>query len=201
MTLEITILQHAEKIRLPGDHGLTERGCAQARAAGLVLAMHDAFHELWCSTLRRSRETAELVADCIGMPRKSIQEDVRVAERINWWSAQDQTMDEFQRDWERSTIDREFEPRFGDSSRAAGDRFAAFLSDLQGRTPNGRVLVVSHGGVTTDLARTWFSDQCVNHLALGAIEHGVPNCAITRIKLDGAQRTLLALGVPLIEHE
>jgi broad specificity phosphatase PhoE len=58
------------------------------------------------------------------------------------------------------------------------------------------VLIVSHGGVTVDLARTWFGDERVRDLAPGAIEHGIPACAVTRICLDRDGKTLHAVGDP-----
>ncbi len=194
MALDITIVQHADKIRLPGNHGLTERGREQASVRGNSLRTAKPFDEAWCSNLKRSRETAEIIASAIGFPTDRIQEDARIAERINWWSEDDQSRQEFREDWVRSTADRDYQPRFGDSSRAAGERFAAFLTECRERIPDGRVLIVSHGGVTIDLVRTWFGDEVVRQYALGAIEHGIEPCAITRIRFDGDRKSLHRLG-------
>ena len=189
MGLDVVIVQHADKVRLPGDHGLTDLGRQQATARGQSLRAIP-FDGIWCSTLCRSRETAELIADAMGVPRQRIRADPRIVERINWWGEAGQTRDVFRADWERSTTDRNYQPVLGDSSRTAGDRFAAFLAELHQRLPSGRALVVAHGGVTIDLVRTWFGDDCVEAMAQGAIAHGVPPCAITRITLDGDRRSL-----------
>ena len=194
MALDILIVQHADKIRLPGNHGLTELGLSQAKARGESLRDAGSFEEIWCSNLLRSRETAELVAETIGIDREAIQEDARIAERINWWSEDELSLEMFRAEWERSTVDRDYEPPYGDSSHVAGDRFAAFLTDLHARKPDGHVLVVSHGGVTIDLCRTWFGDERVRELAPNAIEDGIPACAIMHINLDRNGKTLHRLG-------
>lgn len=169
-------------------------GCRQAPAWGIALQDAGPFDEIWCSDLLRSRETAELVAAAIGCDREAIQEDARITERINWWSEDQSSLEAFRDEWEHSTADRDFQPRFGDSSRVAGDRFAVFLTELHARKPDGRVLAVSHGGVTIDLVRTWFGDERVRELAPNAIEHGISACAITHINLDRNGKTLHRLG-------
>jgi broad specificity phosphatase PhoE len=193
MALDVVIVQHAEKVRQPGDHGLTDLGREQATVCGQSLR-DVPFDEIWCSTLRRSRETAELIADAIGVPRARIRADSRVVERINWWGDAGQTRDVFVADWKRSTADRTYQPRNGDSSLAAGARFAAFLASQHERLRDGRVLVVAHGGVTIDLVRTWFGDERVEAMATGLIEHGPPPCAVTRIVVDGTGRSLELLA-------
>lgn len=113
---------------------------------------------------------------------------------MNWPGEPHQTSAEFRRDWERTTADRDFQPAFGDSSRAVGDRFAAFLTELHDGLPDGRVIVVAHGGVTVDLVRTWFGDDLVNELAPDAIERGIDPCGITAITLDDEKRSLRCVG-------
>lgn len=194
MPLDIIILQHADKVRLPGDHGLTELGKRQAAARGESLRNAGPVDEVWCSTLRRSRATADIVAAAIGFDLAEIRVDGRIAERINWWNDETQSREAFRDEWERSTSDRDYQPQFGNSSRVAGDRFAAFLIDLHARTPDGRVLVVSHGGVTVDLVRTWFGDERVRAMSPHAFENGIPACALTHISLDGNRKKLHQFG-------
>lgn len=195
MPLQILIVQHADKESMPGDPGLTETGHLQARACGVALARHASFHELWSSPLRRALETAGHLADARGVPSSAIGQDDRLSERMNWPGEPAQTRAEFRREWERATADREYQPAFGDSSRAVGDRFAAFLTELRDRLPDGRVIVVAHGGVTVDLVRTWFGDDLLNALAPGAIEHGLSACGITAITLDDEKRSLLCVDI------
>lgn len=194
MPLEVIIVQHAEKEPTPGDPGLTAPGHEQARRVGVRLQAVGRIDELWSSPPRRSIETAGHIATALAHPASAIRRDDRIRERINWPGEPHQTRDDFRREWERSTADRDFRPRFGDSSRAAGDRFAAFLDERYAARPAGRIVVVAHGGVTVDLVRNWFGDAHVRGRAIGAIEHGIAPCAITRLTFDGGGRTLHAVG-------
>lgn len=194
MPLDAIIVQHAEKEPTPGDPGLTPLGHDQARRVGVLLLGAEAIDELWCSLLRRTTETAGHIAAALGLSASAIQRDDRIRERMNWPGEPAQTHDDFRREWERSTADRDFRPRFGDSCRAAGERFGAFLDERYAARPDGRIVVVAHGGVTIDLVRTWFGDAHVRELAIGPIEHGIAPCGITRIALDGGVRTLRFIG-------
>lgn len=200
MALDVIIVQHAEKEPAPGDPGLTPLGHEQARQAGARLRHAGPIDELWSSPLRRALETAGHIAAGLGIQRSMVRRDDRIRERMNWPGEPQQSWEDFQREWERSTIDRDFRPVSGDSSHMAGGRFAAFLEERHAARPAGRIIIVAHGGVTIDLLRTWFGDERVRELAPGAIEHGVAPCGITRIAL-GEGRRLLSIGANAMDME
>ncbi len=200
MTLDVIIVQHAEKERTHGDPSLTALGHQQARQCGASLGEIGRVEDLWSSPLRRAVETAGHIASALGLPAAATQRDDRIRERMNWPGEPHQTREAFLEEWQRSTNDRDFRPSFGDLSRAAGDRFAAFLDERHATRPDGRILVVAHGGVTIDLVRTWFGDERVREFAPRAIEHGVARCGITRIEL-GERRRLLGIGVNAMDME
>ena len=79
-------------------------------------------------------------------------------------------------DWNRSTRDRDFVLRNGESSRSAGERMREFLGSLAGRPRP--VAAVTHGGATADLLRTLLGDDV---LPPQLFDHGIPACAITTI--------------------
>ncbi|GAA4217193.1 histidine phosphatase family protein [Actinocatenispora rupis] len=176
------LVQHAEKQRRGGDPGLTVTGRAQALWTGSCLRGRGVT-EVWSSPQRRARETAEIIAAVLGLP---VQTDPRLRERIIWDGAQ--PLDEFRADWNRSTADRDFRPPLGDSSRDAGERFAAFLDEhADGR---GTTIVVSHGGVTVDALRTLFGDGSLAERP-ELLNRGVPPCALTTLSRTDSG---LALG-------
>jgi broad specificity phosphatase PhoE len=170
MTL-VFLIQHGDKEQLPGDPGLTATGRQQAALTARWLR-NAGLSALYSSPLRRARETADLIANATGQP---VQPDARLRERMNW----DGTCspEDFRADWARSTRDRDFVPRGGESSRKAGERLLAFVAALPaGLTPIG---AVTHGGVTTDLLRNLRSDE---QLPAVLLEDGIPPCAITTIE-------------------
>jgi broad specificity phosphatase PhoE len=144
-------VQHGDKERVPGDPGLTELGRGQAEVTARWLQRME-LHALYSSPLRRAWETAEPIARATGLP---VRLDGRLRERLNWDGTQ--TFDAFLADWDRSTQDRDLVLGNGEPSRSAGERLRAFLATLS--RESGQVAAVSHGGVTTDLLRTFLGDD------------------------------------------
>jgi broad specificity phosphatase PhoE len=170
MTL-IFLVQHAEAEPGPGDPGLTAAGRQQAgRTAQWLYGC--GLNAVYSSPLRRSVETAGHIAGAAGL---SIRRDVRLRERMNWDTSL--TLEEFRTEWDRSTLDPDYVPRHGDSSRQAGQRLRSFLLDLAAEP--GPVAATSHGGVTTDLLRTLLGEA---ELPPWLLDKGVPSCAITTFR-------------------
>jgi broad specificity phosphatase PhoE len=211
--IEIWIVQHAEKEREaanPADPGLTELGRRQAQRTAAYLAEAGEagpFQFLYSSPLLRARQTAELIAERLGLP---VRLDARLRERMNWGEAPHgappQPLDAFLREWERTTHDRDYVPSSGDSSRAAGERFRLLLGELgmdrpdDNHSPGGcplapsRSVLVSHGGVTVDLLRSLFGDHAMRSVAPYIIEQGIPSCGITRVMRREGAWTLVGVG-------
>jgi len=162
------LVQHGEKEPVPGDPGLTRKGRQQATRTGRWLCAQGV-GALYASPLRRARETADCIASATGL---AVQHDARLRERLNWDGSQ--PFDGFLALWARTTLDRDFVPANGDSSRQAGARLRAFLADLP--AVPWPVAVVTHGGVTTDLLRTLLGDDA---LPPQLLESGIPSCAVT----------------------
>ena len=183
----VYVVQHGEKERRPGDPGLTGRGREQAALAAArvreLAARDGGLQAVYASPLLRARQTAAALAQAAGLP---VLVDARVTERMNW----DRTVpfERFAEDWARTTADRDFVPASGDSSRAAGERFRAFLAERAG---DGPIAVACHGGVTVDLLRTLMGDAAVPQALL---QDGVPSGAITVI--DGER----AVAVAAVDH-
>lgn len=180
---EVYVVQHGEKERLPGDPGLTGRGREQAALAAEWLrdttAQVGGLRAVWASPLLRSRQTAEAIGAVAGLP---VLVDARVTERMNWDGSV--PFERFAEDWTRTTADRDFIPAVGDSSRASGERFRAFLIEHSlveraGEGRDGPIAVACHGGVTVDLLRTLMGDERVPEVLL---RDGVPSGAITVIE-------------------
>ena len=189
------IVQHGDKVVSDppeSDPGLTERGRRRARLTGEYLATEGIAH-LYSSPLRRAQETAEIVGVALSL---DVRVDDRVRERMNWGDGGVfPALDDFLAEWRRATEDRDYRPPYGDSSRAAGERFAVFLAEVTEIVSDGAsVGVVSHGGVTVDLVRTLCGDERVMEANAAAIDRGLPSCGISRLEWDGKGYHLLTLG-------
>ncbi len=199
--MEFVLVQHAEKDRAtddPADPGLTERGREQARLTGQRLRALGV-RRIISSPLRRAHETAHVAAEALGLASRDVQADPRLRERMNWGAGPvQQTLAEFLADWSRATVDRDYTPSSGDSSRAAGARFHALLEELASNLQESPFALVTHGGVTVDLLRTLFGDDYLLSLNPHLIAHGVPGCALTRLSKE--QGRYLVLDLASVEH-
>jgi broad specificity phosphatase PhoE len=184
--VELLVVQHGDKVRAPGDPGLTELGHRQAAAAATHLRGRGDVARIWCSPLRRARETAAPIEAALALDATI---DERLRERMNWEGEDGdagQTLAAFLAEWARASADRTFVPRSGDSSAAAGDRFVGWLGEVTDRLPSDATIVaVAHGGVTVDGLRSLLGDDTVHAAAPGAIAEGVPAGAITTVRQVG----------------
>lgn len=124
---------------------LDRTGIAQARDLAERAAAYD-FAALWCSPLRRARETAEIVAERIGLP---IAEDPRLMETdAGDWT--DRAFAEVEAETPElfagfATGDPHFAFPGGESFAAQGQRVSAALAEIEQDTLPA--LVVCHGVV------------------------------------------------------
>jgi broad specificity phosphatase PhoE len=192
--VELLIVQHAEKEPHGGNPGLTPRGMEQAAALGRWLHRQRSVDAIYSSPLRRARETAEQISLEMAIPLGAITIDHRLRERMNWEGEAVQPFEAFLAEWQASFADRDYQPSHGDSSRAAGERFAVFVHELRENTPEGRIVVVSHGGVTLDLALTLFGERAIRRRSPNILEEGPSACAVTRIQTMGQELVLHSIG-------
>ena len=156
------------------DTHLNDAGLDQARR---VAAELDRVDVVYASDLARARETAEIVADELGL---DVHVDPRLRERsFGAWEGltapeiEDQFAEELAR-W-----------RIGDGAGAAdaepfdafAERVRSFLDDVLERHPEETVLVIAHGGsIRVIHALASGLDYVRNHRSIP----GVPNCAVAR---------------------
>jgi probable phosphoglycerate mutase len=134
------------------DPELNETGRAQAEAVARSLAAKP-FNALYSSDLSRARETAEIIGKELSLP---IQLDARLREvDVGEWSGL--TTPEIEQRYpnglrRRSEGGTGWER--GESYSAMGDRVVEALRAIAEAHPDGRVLVVTHGG---PMCSTWLA--------------------------------------------
>ncbi len=135
------------------DLGLTELGHRQAAAAAAVLAGDDPFAAVVCSPLRRTRETAEVVAERLGLPLR-VDEDWAECSFGEWdgltsaevaarWPQQYAA-------WLGSTTTS---PPGGESLADLEARVRRGRDHVLADQPRGRVVVVTHASPIKALVR------------------------------------------------
>ena len=129
MGIEVLLVQHGEKVRSPGDPGLTATGRQQAAAVAAWLSTNRSdIESIWASPLRRARETAGPIAAALEL---DVQTDARLRERMNWDDKATISLDRFLVEWQRASADRSYHPAIGDSRSDAAGRFLAALADIE----------------------------------------------------------------------
>ena len=130
--------------RLPGV-GLSEKGRAEAAAQAGRLA-GEKIEAIYSSPLQRTRETAEIVAERLGLPVQD-REDVIEIDYGDWTGL---TFDQIRRDerwqmWSRSRSIAAIPG--GESWRQVHERVVGALFNLRQAHPEGSLVIVSHGDV------------------------------------------------------
>ena len=121
-------------------YGLTEAGKERARSAAKHLSRESL---IFTSPVRRARETAEIIADELGVSREAIVTDERLTE-FDFGEFDEKSFEEFAR-WREKTTDLGSPIPGGESYLDAKKRFSAFIADVDARETGKTIIVVSHG--------------------------------------------------------
>lgn len=127
------------------DNPLTEKGREQVRASAKALK-GKGITKIYASPLLRTRQTAELVADTLGMGPNNIIYDDRLRElNFGKWSGADKkgSVEAFW-EWEKSHTYKDKIPE-GESYFDAKNRFGSFMYEIEKSLSSEMVLVVTHG--------------------------------------------------------
>ena len=130
--------------RMPGV-GMTERGRAEIAAQAERLA-GEKIAAIYASPLQRTRETAEIVAERLGLPI-GFRDDLIELDFGEWTGA---TFDAIRADprWPAWSTQRSLATiPGGESMRAVQHRVVAAIVELNERHPHETVVLVSHGDV------------------------------------------------------
>jgi 2,3-bisphosphoglycerate-dependent phosphoglycerate mutase len=157
MPTELILIRHGQShanvnpvvAGMRGDRGLTDLGHQQARRLRERLRVEEFTADvLYASTLPRAQQTAEYVADAVGLP---VTEDDELQE-LRVGEADGMSNDDWSARWPglRESLSarpyQEFAPG-GESWATFLGRVGSALTCLVTRHPDQRVLAVTHGGV------------------------------------------------------
>lgn len=129
------------------DPPLSDKGREQAKRLAERL-QGSSVEALYSSDLRRARETAEAVGECVGRPPELWPELREVA--LGEWEGlkREEIVARYPEEWSRwaSRPSWDIVPG-GEGTEVFEGRVGAAIDRLAERHPTGRVLVVTHGGV------------------------------------------------------
>jgi probable phosphoglycerate mutase len=166
------------------DAPLTARGKRQVEAtARRVAELHaqtpmDVFY---VSPLARTRSTADVIAQAIGMD-PMVDEGLREFSIGDWEGRSFQELREQEHLWDRWRADPEFAPPNGESPASFGRRVPQAVLALLDRHANKTVVAVTHGGVISTLLA-----QTLGGGLWDWVQWDPHNCAITILEWDGSR--------------
>ena len=180
---------------------MTSKGREEVELLARKLAAN-AIARIFCSPLARTRETAAIIAAVLDL---EVAEDPRLRERMNWGDIEGQSFEEFMTQWERCSIERDYEPGVGDSSIGAGRRIEAFVSRCYRQSSGDTVVGVTHGGVLADFLLNVFSSEELSRISPEFCNdpystEAIRECSVTTFDYDGNQYRLEAIAGNLLEN-
>jgi len=128
------------------SNGLTEKGRAEVAASLAELKTKD-ITKIYASPLLRAKQTAEIVAEGLGIPKESIKYDERLSE-FKFGQFDGESMpDAHAKFWEWKKAHRYTDPvpGGGESYLEAKNRFGSCIYELEQACSDERVLLVAHG--------------------------------------------------------
>lgn len=189
--LTFYLVRHGAKEAIPFDPPLTNIGVKQAEATAEFLK-NISFDLVMASPKLRTRQTADIISKPHLLP---IITDYRLIERLEWEN--NESFDEFFKEWNKTDLDRNYQPGKGMSSFANGKRMVSILDELSDKYKNGNILIVTHGGSIGDLLRNLFTEEAISHKVephSGAKYIDIRECSITAIQKNKGVYELLNLG-------
>ena len=177
---KLYLIRHGQKQIHAGDPGLTKIGFNQAKETGEYLKQFP-INKIISSPLKRTVETAQQIAKVLNL-KYSL--DKALIERMIW-SDPKITRQEFIREWIKSTNNREYVPKYGDSSRATGERIHQLVNKVS--KDQNHIVFVTHGGAILDYLRNMFGDAKLSSIKIAYQEGNdfqMMNCAINKIVSD-----------------
>ncbi|MBI2033471.1 MAG: histidine phosphatase family protein, partial [Candidatus Levybacteria bacterium] len=146
------LIRHGQKETVMGDPSLSQVGRKQAEYTGKFFK-DKKIERIYASPFKRTAETASIISKELNL---DIAFDERLRERMNWGSKENETLEDFIKEWQKTDLDRDYQPHHGFSSRESGRRLESFLDEISKELTEGIVLAVTHGGIIGDLLRNVF---------------------------------------------
>jgi broad specificity phosphatase PhoE len=188
MATELILIRHGNAVRVNGDYyyaPLTTLGQAQAAQTGEYFnAPQNHLDGFYCSPLRRTQETANIIGAKIGQNaelRPGVQE-VRLNELPGLVILEILSI--------ADPVEDYLDARAGGPIRwPIEGRVSTVLLDIVARHPDQRVAVVAHAGVIS-AALSWYLPE----ERWRWWRTTVSNCSLTRFKVEGNRAELLAVN-------
>lgn len=179
------LIRHGDKIKTIGDPPLSKKGINQAKTTTLHMRSYPIQQVITSPTLR-TQQTARFLADHFSL---NVQLEPLLRERVNWGDDPDQSFEDFLAMWKKSTLDRDWIPPAGDSSRKTGSRMQQVIESHD--SSHGHIALITHGGIIADFVLNVFNNKDLDQLLPNFSkikEDSVFECSLTVVDYDPASK-------------
>ncbi|PIY79316.1 MAG: hypothetical protein COY81_03270 [Candidatus Pacebacteria bacterium CG_4_10_14_0_8_um_filter_43_12] len=171
------LVRHGLRVSRDEDTVLSPVGIKQAELTGQYLKSKTIDH-IFVSPMKRTLQTAEIINRHLKASQSS---DIRLKERMEY-EPRLGTFETFLKEWDKTMVDRTYQPPYGDSALKAGNRITSLFEELN---IDKNYLFISHGGVIGDVIRNLFPDTAVS-LTTDPLKNlqwlNISECSITEIQ-------------------
>ncbi len=179
------LVRHGLKVSRDEDTLLSEAGVSQAELTGSYFKSKK-IARVFVSPAKRTLQTAGIINNYLQVPQTT---DSRLLERM-MYEPSCGTFEAFLAEWDKTMVDRDYQPPYGDSSKSAGERVIRLLDEIH---DDKNYLLVSHGGTIGDTVRNLFPSGfytlTTDHLK--KIQWlNISECSITEIQKNGDNLSL-----------
>jgi len=183
--LTFYFIRHGQKEAVPFDPPLTKIGVKQAElTAGYLKTIP--FKAIVASQKTRVQQTTQIIAKQLKL---SISVDERLQERLEWEN--DVSFEKFMEEWNKTDIDRTYQPKRGKSSSDNGKQMKEIIDEMSNTYKEGNVLVVTHGGSIGDLLRCLFTEEAITYKLSRCREQSILIFLNVRLQLFKKAKTII----------
>lgn len=193
------LVRRGEKVKIPDDPPLSEKGITQAKRTREFFKSIPV-SKIYTSPARRCIETTVCISKILGL---NYEVNDLLKERVNWGDKLGQSFGNFIVMWKKASKDRNWQPFVGDSSISAGKRMEKMISSSLS-SDDRHILLVTHGGIICDYLRNVISKELLEQLSnvsdLSYLDESVKVCSITTVEIDTSDSKPKLISFANIEH-
>ena len=188
--MKVLLIRHGLKNLRKGDVSLTKEGEKQAELTAKHLLKNEKVAKIVSSPLLRTKQTAQIISQALGL---DISFDDKLRERKNFGDTPNQSFDDFLKEWEYCSVNREFKPNNGLSSVESGTNLQKVI-EKNAMPENQTLALVTHGGIITDFLKNVLSESGVNKWKHHFPENSIRECSITTVQSNNSKFKIVEVG-------
>lgn len=147
------LVRHGVRLNRLEDTELSDIGKKQTELTAEYLS-DKGIYAIFASPLKRAQQTASIISQRLNL---KVVSDNRLKERLIYGDILGISFEEFLKEWDKTSVDREYRPPVGDSARMSGYRIKSLIEEID--AVNKTFLIVTHGGIIGDFLRNMFPEN------------------------------------------